>query len=86
MARRWQQYLPLLGVLALGAFLRLFLLNYGEYQWDDDGIWSLAWNAVRQHALPAKGINSTIGTGKPLSGRLFFKSALGRQPYQLAGT
>ncbi len=57
--REW----PLAAVLGLAAFLRLFLLNYGEYQWDDDGIWSLAFNAVRQHVLPAKGINSTIGTG-----------------------
>ncbi len=54
---------PIGGILAIAAFLRLFRLNFGEYQWDDDGIWSLAVNAVTQHTLPAKGIHSTLGTG-----------------------
>ncbi|MFI5269589.1 MAG: glycosyltransferase family 39 protein, partial [Chloroflexota bacterium] len=48
-------------ILALAAALRLFRLNVGEYQWDDDGIWSLAVNAVARHVLPAAGINSTVG-------------------------
>jgi dolichyl-phosphate-mannose-protein mannosyltransferase len=54
---------PLGVILALAAGLRLFRLNFGEYQWDDDGIWSLAVDAVTRHVLPAKGINSTLGTG-----------------------
>ncbi|HVA25749.1 MAG TPA: glycosyltransferase family 39 protein [Chloroflexota bacterium] len=59
--RRGRLFLCL--ILALAAGLRLFRLNFGEYQWDDDGIWSLAVNAVTRHILPAKGINSTLGTG-----------------------
>ncbi len=61
--RRLRSRLPLCFILALAAALRLFRLNFGEYQWDDDGIWSLAVDAVTRHILPAKGINSTLGTG-----------------------
>ena len=56
----WAQA-ALWAVLGLAASLRLFRLNYGEYQWDDDGLWTLAVNAVHQHVLPAASINSTTG-------------------------
>jgi hypothetical protein len=59
----WRINLPLVLILLLAGFLRLYRLNFGEYQWDDDGIWSLAVDAVTRHVLPAKGINSTLGTG-----------------------
>ncbi|HLY66082.1 MAG TPA: glycosyltransferase family 39 protein, partial [Chloroflexota bacterium] len=45
----------------LAAVLRLFWLQYGEYQWDDDSIWSAAASAVAHHQLPNQGIASTIG-------------------------
>ncbi len=51
----------LAAIIAVAAFLRLFELQFGEYQWDDDGIWSLAVDAVRNQTLPAKGIISTLG-------------------------
>ncbi|MBV8085901.1 MAG: hypothetical protein JO247_13920 [Chloroflexi bacterium] len=59
---RWET-IALWAVLPLAAGLRLFRLNFAEYQWDDDSIWSLAVTALAHHTLPAEGIRSTIGAG-----------------------
>lgn len=53
--------LALPGILALGALLRLFYLQYGQYGSDDERLWAQALRSVAGLTLPTSGIRSSIG-------------------------
>ena len=55
------QRLALPGILLLGAFLRLFYLQYGQYGSDDERLWAEALRSIAGLGLPTSGIRSSIG-------------------------
>ncbi|MFI5267303.1 MAG: ArnT family glycosyltransferase [Chloroflexota bacterium] len=55
------QRLALPGVVVLGAFLRLFYLQYGQYGSDDERLWAQALRSIASLSLPTSGIRSSIG-------------------------
>ncbi|HLQ31703.1 MAG TPA: glycosyltransferase family 39 protein, partial [Chloroflexota bacterium] len=54
-------WLPVAGIIALAAFLRLFYLQYGQYGSDDERLWAQALRSIAALQLPTSGIRSSIG-------------------------
>jgi hypothetical protein len=49
-------------IVALGASLRLWRIDQGDFLLDQAGYYSIAQNALANRALPAAGVSSSIGT------------------------